>query len=77
MWREGHILEVLHGTRPEVTEDARPRPEHDPARHSLTARERAKAAELTAAGHKVSASTVGNFRRRYQAEGVLGLRSME
>ncbi|GAA3509878.1 hypothetical protein FHR32_001987 [Streptosporangium album] len=73
LWWEGHILEVLHGTRPEVAEDARPRPEYDPARHSLTARERAKAAELTTAGHQVSVSTVGNFRRRYQAEGVLGL----
>jgi putative transposase len=73
LWWEGHILEVLHGRGPEVAEDARPRPEYDPARHSLTARERAKAAELSAAGRKVSVSTVGNFRRRYQAEGVLGL----
>lgn len=39
----------------------------------MTARERAKAAELTAAGHKVSVSTVGNYRRRYESGGVLGL----
>lgn len=50
LWWEGHILEVLHGRGPEAAEDARPRPEYDPSRHSLTARERAKAAELTAAG---------------------------
>jgi putative transposase len=73
LWWEGHILEVLHGVDPAVDQEARPRPEYDPARHSLTARERAKAAELTAAGYRVSGSTVGNFRRRYQAEGLLGL----
>ncbi|MER6050691.1 TnsA-like heteromeric transposase endonuclease subunit [Streptomyces sp. NPDC001793] len=74
LWWEGHILEVLHGTDPAAAgDDAGPRAEYDPARHSLTARERAKAAELTAAGYRVSVSTVGNFRRRYQAEGLLGL----
>ncbi|PZT77305.1 MULTISPECIES: TnsA-like heteromeric transposase endonuclease subunit [unclassified Streptomyces] len=73
LWWEGHILEVLHGVDPNRGEDAGPRPEYDPARHSLTARERAKAAELTAAGYRVSVSTVGNFRRRYRAEGLLGL----
>nr|WP_329231586.1 TnsA-like heteromeric transposase endonuclease subunit [Streptomyces canus] len=67
LWWEGHILEVLHGVDPNADEDAGPRSEYDPARHSLTARERAKAAELTAAGYQVSASTIGNFRRRYQA----------
>lgn len=73
LWWEGHILEVLHGVDPNADEDAGPRPEYDPARHSLTARERAKAAELTAAGYQVSVSTIGSFRRRYQAEGLLGL----
>ncbi|MFJ1834462.1 TnsA-like heteromeric transposase endonuclease subunit [Streptomyces sp. NPDC088175] len=73
LWWEGHILEVLHGTDPAAGEDAGPLPEYNPARHSLTARERAKAAELTASGYRVSVSTVGNFRRRYQAEGLLGL----
>ncbi|OEV06080.1 integrase [Streptomyces oceani] len=72
LWWEGHILEVLHGVDPNAGEDAGPRPEYDPARHSLTARERAKAAELTAAGYQVSVR-IGNFRRRYQAEGLLGL----
>lgn len=73
LWWEGHILEVLHGVDPTAGDDAGPRPEYDPALRSLTARERAKAAELTAAGYRVSVSTVGNFRRRYQAEGLLGL----
>jgi putative transposase len=73
LWWEGHILEVLHGLGPDAEPDAQPRPEYDPARYSLTARERAKAAELTAAGYRVSVSTVGNVRRRYQAEGLLGL----
>ncbi|MFJ2791006.1 TnsA-like heteromeric transposase endonuclease subunit [Streptomyces sp. NPDC087290] len=73
LWWEGHILEVLHGVDPAAGADARPRPEYDPARCSLTARERAKAAELTEAGYRVSVSTIGNFRRRYQAEGLLGL----
>lgn len=63
----------MHGVDPDADEDAGPRPEYDPARHSLTARERAKAAELTAAGYQVSVSTVGNFRRRYQTEWLLGL----
>ncbi|MFE0732975.1 hypothetical protein ACFW2X_33025 [Streptomyces antibioticus] len=72
LWWEGHILEVLHGLPPDAGEDAGPRPEYGPER-SLTARQRAKAAELTSLGHKVSASTVAHRRRRYQAEGVLGL----
>ncbi|MFK0224072.1 hypothetical protein ACIQWN_38690 [Streptomyces vinaceus] len=36
-------------------------------------RECAKAAELTAAGHKASARAVGKKRRRYETNGVLGL----
>ncbi|WP_370375241.1 hypothetical protein [Streptomyces laculatispora] len=39
----------------------------------MTVRERAKAAELTAAGHPAEASTVALKRRRYQAQGVMGL----
>lgn len=55
-------------------EDSRPRPEYDRARRSLTARERTKAAEPTEMGYRVSVSTVGNLRRRYQREGLLGMR---
>ncbi|MFC9636808.1 Mu transposase C-terminal domain-containing protein [Streptomyces mirabilis] len=72
VWWEGHILEVLHGLPPDAPRDAEPKPQYAPTR-SLTAREKAKAAELAAAGHKVSASTVGNYRRRYETGGVLAL----
>ncbi|GAA2429797.1 hypothetical protein GCM10010433_32580 [Streptomyces pulveraceus] len=51
-WWEGHILEVLNGLPPGAPRGAKPRPEFDPRAHSLAQRERAKAAELTAAGHK-------------------------
>jgi putative transposase len=72
LWWENHILEVLHGLRPDAPGDAEPQPEYAPTQ-SLTSREKAKAAELTAAGHQVSASTVANYRRRYETGGVLGL----
>jgi hypothetical protein len=72
LWWEGHVLEVLTGLPPEAPEGTEPKPEYGLTR-SLTSRERAKAAELTAAGHKVSAGTVGNYRRRYETGGVLGL----
>ncbi|MFD5977497.1 hypothetical protein [Streptomyces bacillaris] len=72
LWWEGHILEVLHGLPPGAEPGTSPRPGYGPDR-SLTARQRAKAAELTAAGHKVAAQTVANYRRRYQADGVVGL----
>ncbi|MET7304510.1 hypothetical protein [Embleya sp. NPDC005575] len=72
LWWEGHIFEVLHGLPPDAGPDAVARPEYGPDR-SLTARQRAKAAELTAAGHAVTASTLAHRRRRYQADGVLGL----
>ncbi|MFG1880274.1 integrase [Sphaerisporangium sp. NPDC049003] len=72
LWWESHILEVLHGLPPDAPGDAEPRPEYAPTR-SLTSREKAKAVELTTAGHRVSASTVANYRRRYESGGVLGL----
>ncbi|WP_329491948.1 hypothetical protein OG618_36700 [Kitasatospora sp. NBC_01246] len=57
-WWEGHILEVLHGLPLDGSEGAVPRPEFDPRRNSLAERERVKAAELTAAGHPVTASGI-------------------
>ncbi|MFJ4519146.1 hypothetical protein [Streptomyces sp. NPDC088816] len=72
LWWEGHILEVLRGLPPDAEAGTEPKPQYGPSR-SLTARERAKAVELTAAGHRVSASTVANYRRRYEASGVMGL----
>lgn len=73
MWWERHILEVLHGLPPDAPPGATPRPGYDPKRHPLTHRERAKAAELTAEGHPVAASTVKHRRQRYQAQGLIGL----
>jgi hypothetical protein len=72
LWWEGQILEVLNGLPPDAPAGTEPKPQYAPSR-SLTARERAKAAELTAAGHRVSASTVANYRRRYEKGGVMGL----
>jgi hypothetical protein len=40
---------------------------------SLTRREQAKAAELTAAGRPVTASAIAKGRRRYEAHGVVGM----
>ncbi|MFF3771103.1 Mu transposase C-terminal domain-containing protein [Streptomyces sp. NPDC002232] len=72
-WWERHILEVLHGLPPDAPEETKPRPEFDPEQHSLAQRERAKAAELTAAGHQVSASGIKQRRQRYQRDGLVGL----
>ncbi|WP_406430455.1 Mu transposase C-terminal domain-containing protein [Streptomyces sp. NBC_00631] len=72
LWWEGHILEVLSGLPPDAGAGTELKPQYGPSR-SLTARERAKAVELTAAGHRVSASTVANYRRRYETSGVMGL----
>jgi putative transposase len=72
-WWEGHILEVLHGLPLDDSEGAVPRPEFDPRRTSLAERERVKAAELTAAGHPVTASGIKQRRQRYQRDGLVGL----
>src|SRR6267154_1860820 len=50
-----------------------PRPQYDTGRTSLTERERAKAAELAAAGKPVPASTVKHRRQRWEAHGLAGL----
>jgi len=68
-WWERHIVEVIYGLPP----GTRPRPEYDVDRSSLTSREKAKAAELAAAGHPVSAITVKRRRQRYEADGLAGL----
>lgn len=72
-WWEGHILEVLHGLPLDASEGAVPRPEFDPRRTSLAERERAKATEVTAAGHPVTASGIKQRRQRYQRDGLVGL----
>jgi hypothetical protein len=72
LWWEGHILEVLHGLAPDAEPGAEPRPGYGPG-SSVTSREKVKAAELTALGHQVRPSTVGWRRRRYVADGLVGL----
>lgn len=72
LWWERHILEVRHGLPPDAEPGTQARPGYEPGT-SLDARQQAKAAELTAAGHPVSAKTVANHRRRYEAEGLVGL----
>jgi hypothetical protein len=72
-WWQRHIVEVLTGVPAGAEEGAVPRPEYDPAVSTLTRREQAKAAELTAAGHPVTASAIAKRRRRYQEQGLLGM----
>jgi hypothetical protein len=73
LWWQRHIVEVLRGVPPDAEEGTVLRPEYDPAVFSLTRRERAKAAELTAAGHPVTASAIAKRRRRYQEQGLPGM----
>ena len=72
-WWEAHIAEVVYGLRPDAPAGTRPRPQYDPERTSLTERERAKAAELSAAGRPVPVSTVKHRRQRWEAHGLAGL----
>jgi Mu transposase, C-terminal len=72
-WWQRHIVEVLTGVPPDAGEGTAPRPEYDPAVVTLTRREQAKAAELTAAGHPVTASAIAWRRRRYQEQGLAGM----
>ncbi len=70
---ESHILEVLTGWSAGAAEGQEPRPEFDPRLRTLTEREAAKAAELTAAGEAVSVRTLGRMRQRYESQGLWGL----
>jgi hypothetical protein len=72
-WWEAHIAEVVYGLRPDAPAGTRPRPQYDPERTSLTAREKAKAAELSRPGKPVPASTVKHRRQRWEAYGLPGL----
>ena len=73
LWWERHIVEVLRGIPPDAPPGTAPKPEYDPRLVSLTRREQAKAAELTAAGQPVTASAVKQRRRRYQARGLAAM----
>ncbi|WP_329536750.1 hypothetical protein OG568_49885 (plasmid) [Streptomyces sp. NBC_01450] len=71
--RERHVLEVITGLPPDTEEGTPPQPEYDPAWRTLTEREAAKVAELTAAGHRTSRRMFIRMRQRYEAEGLWGL----
>jgi hypothetical protein len=71
--RERHLAEVETGLPLDAPPGSSPRPEYDPAVTSLADRERAKAAELTAAGMMTSPRTVHRMRRRYREQGLWGL----
>src|ERR1035441_8493816 len=73
LWWQGHIVEVLRGIPPDAEEGTVPREGYDPVVVTLTRREQAKAAELTAAGHPVTASAIAKRRRRYQEQGLAGM----
>lgn len=70
---ERHIVEVETGLAPDAAPGTQPRPEYDPTVHGVRAREKAKAAELTAAGRKTGARTVQRMRARYRDQGLWGL----
>ena len=72
-WWEAHLAEVVYGLRPGAPAGTRPRPQYDPEHTSLTEREKAKAAELSAQGKPVPASTVKHRRQRWEAYGLPGL----
>ncbi|MER6268152.1 AAA family ATPase [Streptomyces sp900105755] len=73
-WWQAHIVEVVTGLPPDARPGAQPRPDFDPDRHSLAAREAAKARELAESGvGEASARTVRRKRQRYQALGLAGL----
>ena len=72
-WWEAHIIEVVDGTPLDAPAGTPPRPAYDVERTSLAEREQAKAAELSAPGRPVAASTVKHRRQRWQAEGLPGL----
>lgn len=69
-WWERHLLEILSGAVPGEVEA---RSGGDLLRRSQRQREIDKVAELTAQGHFVPLSTLQRMRRRYQAQGLLGL----
>lgn len=73
-WWEGHIVEMLTGVAPGASLGALPRPEYDPSATTLMERERAKAAELAAAGREdASERTLRRKRKRYEDHGLEGL----
>jgi hypothetical protein len=72
-WWERQVVEALTGVPAGSPLGTVARPEFDPLRTTLRQREMAKVDELRAAGEPVSLATLGRMRRRYQADGLLGL----
>jgi transposase InsO family protein len=72
-WWEAHIAEVVYGVPPDAPPGARPRAGFDPAVTTMTGRERAKAAELAAAGHAVTDAMVKRRRQRWESGGLRAL----
>jgi putative transposase len=70
---EQHVIEVTTGLPPGAAPGTPARAEYDPALRTLAERDQAKAAELAAAGGKVSARTVRVKRTRYAKQGLWGL----
>ena len=70
---ESHILEVLTGLPAGAAAGQEPRPDFDPGRRTLSERDAAKAAELTAAGEPMSVRTLLRLRQRYESQGLWGL----
>jgi hypothetical protein len=74
LWWHRHMTELLTGLPPDAPAGAAPRPGYDPASQNLAAREKAKAAELSAAtGRPVSPHAIRWRRYRYQQRGVGGM----
>ncbi|MEW2810358.1 hypothetical protein AB0929_25100 [Streptomyces massasporeus] len=67
---EQHLLELESGRQSGIGAGAGPRPEYDPALHTLEERIAAKATELRALGWTVSTRTVERMRTRYRDQGV-------
>ena len=70
---ERHIVEVETGLPPGAPGGTSPKAQYDLAKTTVRQREAAKAAELTAAGNPVSATTVQRMRHRYRNKGLRGL----
>ena len=70
---ERHLVEVITGVPMGAAPGTAARPQYAPAATTQRERDAAKAAELTAAGHRVSARTVERLRASYVRQGLLGL----
>ncbi|MBK6019572.1 integrase, partial [Streptomyces sp. MBT53] len=70
---ERHLVEIETGLPPDAPPGAVPRPEYDPAARSLAEREKAKAADLSAAGQRTGLRTIQRMRHRCREQELWGL----